>query len=311
MKVLIYGSKGWIGQQLVELFKIKNIEFHIGESRLENYEKLKNELENKKDTLGITHVISSTGRTHGTYKKMAYNTIDYLEMPGKLRDNMRDNYIGPVNLAELSEKLDLHYTYFGTGCIFTYDKMHTIENKVGFTEEDNPNFFGSSYSIVKGYTDIKMKHFKNTLNLRIRMPIIGCHHPRNFITKITKYEKIVYENQNIGFIRMMPCPGPKGEQKMFGDVKLGKINKNEDYSFSYQSSLWNLDYFYDFTAPSRFRWDDFNMSKKMRIDKSGKENWGFIRPFKEWNAVYESPIPYRPTAILKGKLMDWAKPSAE
>ena len=103
---------------------------------------------------------------------MAYNTIDYLEMPGKLRDNMRDNYVGPVNLAELSEKLDIHYTYFGTGCIFTYDEIHTIENKVGFTEEDNQNFFGSSYSIVKGYTDMKMKLFKNTLNLRIRMPII-------------------------------------------------------------------------------------------------------------------------------------------
>jgi len=125
---------------------------------------------------------------------------------------------------------------------------------------------------------------------------------------ISKYENILFENENIGFIRMMPCPGPKGEQKMFGDVKLGKINKNEDYSFSYQTSFWNLKYFYDFTAPSEFRWDDFNMSKKMIIDKSGKENWGFIRPFKEWNAVYESPIPYRPTAILKGKVMDWAKP---
>ena len=38
-----------------------------------------------------------------------------------------------------------------------------------------------------------------------------------------------------------------------------------------------------------------------------KENWGFIRPFKESHAVYESPIPYRPTAIVKGKLQDWAK----
>ena len=189
MKVLIYGSKGWIGQQLVELFKIKNIEFCIGESRLENYEKLQNELKIKKTSLGITHVISSTGRTHGIYNNIEYNTIDYLEMPGKLKDNMRDNYVGPVNLAELTEKLGLHYTYFGTGCIFTYDNTHTIENKFGFTEEDHPNFFGSSYSIIKGYTDMKMKYFKNTLNLRIRMPIIGCHHPRNFITKITNYEK--------------------------------------------------------------------------------------------------------------------------
>ena len=121
MKIVIYGSSGWIGKQLVELFKAQNIQFYIGDSRLEDYDILKNELESMEKLFGITHVISATGRTHGIYNNIAYNTIDYLEMPGKLKDNMRDNYVGPVNLAELSEKLGLHYTYFGTGCIFTYD----------------------------------------------------------------------------------------------------------------------------------------------------------------------------------------------
>ena len=35
--------------------------------------------------------------------------------------------------------------------------MHTIENKVGFTEDDDPNFFGSGYSVVKGVTNQLMK----------------------------------------------------------------------------------------------------------------------------------------------------------
>ena len=37
------------------------------------------------------------------------------------------------------------------------------------------------------------------LNVRIRMPIVGNHHPRNFITKIVNYKKfhmkIALENQ--------------------------------------------------------------------------------------------------------------------
>ena len=264
MKVLIYGSKGWIGQQLVELFKIKNIEFHIGESRLENYEKLQNELKIKKTSLGITHVISSTGRTHGIYNDTEYNTIDYLEMPGKLRDNMRDNYVGPVNLAELSENLGLHYTYFGTGCIFTYDKIHTIENKVGFTEEDNPNFFGSSYSIVKGYTDMKMKHFKNTLNLRIRMPIIGCHHPRNFITKITKYEKICSIPNSMTILdELLPIVLHMMENTETGTYNMTNPNLVE------HNEILDL---YKKYVDNSFEWENFDIIEQSKILKSDRSN---------------------------------------
>jgi dTDP-4-dehydrorhamnose reductase len=264
MKVLIYGSKGWIGQQLVELFKINNIEFHIGESRLEKYEKLKNELQIKKTSLGITHVISSTGRTHGIYNNTVYNTIDYLEMPGKLKDNMRDNYIGPVNLAELSETFGLHYTYFGTGCIFTYDETHTIENKVGFKEEDYPNFFGSSYSIVKGYTDMKMKHFKNTLNLRIRMPIIGCHHPRNFITKITKYEKICsIPNSMTVLDELLPIV-----LHMMENTETGTYNMTNPDVIDHNYILE----FYRKFVNNLFKWKNFDLLEQSKILKSERSN---------------------------------------
>jgi 3,5-epimerase/4-reductase len=87
---------------------------------------------------------------------------------------------------------NIHYTYLGTGCIFKFDEDHPFgleEN--GFHEKSLPNFFGSSYSVVKGFTDQLMHLYEdNVLNLRIRMPITGEKNSRNFITKIVNYEKV-------------------------------------------------------------------------------------------------------------------------
>ena len=143
------------------------------------------------DAFSPTHIISFLGRTHGEN----FTTIDYLEQPGKLVENVRDNLMAPIILAQLCADRGIHYTYLGTGCIFN-DADPCIR---AFKETDAPNFFGSSYSIVKGFTDRFMawRHGQQgrqgsdaILNLRIRMPIVGEDHPRNFITKITRYAKV-------------------------------------------------------------------------------------------------------------------------
>jgi len=209
MKILIYGSKGWIGSQFLDYLKnknlldfyqnglflsdskkflIDNLEIVEGTVRLNNFEYLKNELElHKPDS-----VISFIGRTHGNIDDKVYSTIDYLEQKGKIYDNVRDNLFSPISLALLCKDLGIHYTYLGTGCIFNYRNEEEYERELnGFTEKDIPNFFGSSYSVVKGFTDMLMHQLEsNVLNLRIRMPIVGESNPRNFITKIIKYQKI-------------------------------------------------------------------------------------------------------------------------
>ena len=143
-------------------------------------------LEKELDDLRPTHVISCIGRTHGMIDGTEIGTIDYLEYPGKLVDNIRDNLYAPVLLAKLCQERGIHYTYLGTGCIFEYDEKH---EDIGFIEQDKPNFFGSSYSIVKGFTDQMMKWY-DVLNVRIRMPITAQPNPRDFITKIANYQKI-------------------------------------------------------------------------------------------------------------------------
>jgi nucleoside-diphosphate-sugar epimerase len=191
-RVLVFGSKGWIGGQVINILHTrKEIDCVLdADVRADTIEGVGKEL----DTWLPTHVISTIGRTHGKIDGVNIPTIDYLEYPGKLVENVRDNLFSPFILAKLCSDRNIHFTYLGTGCIFEYEKGQT------FTEDSKPNFFGSEYSVVKGFTDQLMSLFSsNTLNVRIRMPITASPNPRDFITKILGYEKIcsVYNSMSV------------------------------------------------------------------------------------------------------------------
>ena len=191
MNVLVYGSRGWIGQQFIEVVKRAGVAFVCGDARVDDMGAVEHEIA----SVSPTHVVSFIGRTHGKIGERQYTTIDYLEQEGRLTENVRDNLFSPVVLAMVCGRRNIHYTYLGTGCIFKYDEAHPMDPKgdagAGFWESAKPNFFGSSYSVVKGYTDQLMSLFADkVLNLRIRMPITGEENPRNFVTKIATYEKV-------------------------------------------------------------------------------------------------------------------------
>ena len=58
--------------------------------------------------------------------------------------------IGALTLCDVAQQRGLHVTYFGTGCIYTYDDVYPMGYAV--TELDPPNFSGSFYSRTKGDT---------------------------------------------------------------------------------------------------------------------------------------------------------------
>jgi len=179
MRVLVFGAKGWIGQQFLSNTAHEVIS---AQNRPENYDETLNEIKQ----INPDCVISFLGRTYGTDPTgKLIPSIDYLELPGKLYENMRDNFYAPYNLATICENLNIHFVYLGTGCIYTY-----TPDKKTFTEEDKPNFFGSGYSTVKGYTDQVLRNFKNTLQLRIRMPVSKLVSGRNLIEKLVNYPNI-------------------------------------------------------------------------------------------------------------------------
>ena len=262
MKVLLYGANGWIGQKVYDLLIRGGHEVVVGNMRAENSAELEKEIKE----VNPTNIISTIGRTHGTIDGVKYTTIDYLEQRGKLRENIRDNLYSPVAIAIISNKYGIHYGYLGTGCIFTYDgDEHPYEEeRGGFVEGSKPNFFGSSYSTVKGYTDMIMKMFENVLNVRIRMPITDEINSRNFITKITTYCKICSIRNSMTVLpELLPIMIDMCEKNVTGTVNLtnpGLISHNEILEM------------YKEIVDKEFTWDNFSIEEQREILASERSN---------------------------------------
>ena len=255
MKILIYGSKGWIGKQVVDHLKNENVNFVEGVNRADNIVDVEKEIEIHKPT----HILSLIGRTHGKIGDKIISTIDYLEEDGKLVENIRDNLYSPLLLAMLSNKYNIHFTYLGTGCIFDYDNEHNT----GFTEEDVPNFFGSSYSIVKGFTDCIMKTM-NVLNIRIRMPINSECNSRNFIRKITTYEKICSIPNSMSVLpELIPYA-----IKMMKNCVIGTINLTNPGVISHNEILE----LYKEIVDPLFVWKNFTIEEQNCVLSSKRSN---------------------------------------
>jgi dTDP-glucose 4,6-dehydratase len=276
MLVLIYGSNGWIGNIFKNIMEKNNIHFFCGNSRVDCKSTLLEEI----NMVQPTHVISFIGRTYGNIGDKKFTTIDYLEEPGKLLDNVRDNLYSPFLLAHLCKEKNIHYTYLGTGCIFKFDDDHPFEKEEkGFTEESLPNFFGSSYSIVKGFTDQIMDLYSDhTLNLRIRMPITGSYSERNFITKIVKYEKICsIANSMTVLPELLPFVLKMMEQNITGTVNLtnpGLISHNEI-----------LEMYKEIVDPL-FTWKNFSQEEQRKILAADRSN-NFLETTKLQNLFPE------------------------
>ena len=262
MRIIVYGSNGWIGNQFITILENNKIDFIKGKSRIDNNESLLQEIYE----INPTHIVSFIGRTHGIIGDKKYTTIDYLEQEGKLTENVRDNLYSPLLLAHICKEKKIHYTYLGTGCIFKYDINHPFgQEKDGFTEDELPNFFGSSYSIVKGFTDRIFHLYKDTaLNLRIRMPITGEENPRNFITKIVTYDKVCSVPNSMTVLpELLPKVLDMMKKQITGTINLtnpGLISHNEIFEM-----------YKEIVDPS-FKWKNFSQEEQRKILAADRSN---------------------------------------
>lgn len=289
MRILVYGGKGWIGQLMTE-YMDKHLEagqkeeYILGKARTDDVPSLEKEIQE----INPSHVLCLVGRTHGIANGKEYTTIDYLEVPGKLYENLQDNLFSQMVLTMLAAKYNYRLYCIATGCIYEYDDndKHPFGEEVnGFREDSLPNFFGSSYSIVKGFADRLINlHCNDASNnvcyWKIRMPISSIPDKRNFITKIVNYEKIcsIPNSMTIldDMIPVMVDMMRKNITGVFNMCNKGLISHNEILE-GYRSII----------NPS-FEWKNFTADEQREILLGGRSN-NFMDTDKLYNLYPELP----------------------
>lgn len=251
-KFLVFGGKtGWIGQKIMYLLKEQGHEAVAAESRLEEREAIECEIK----TYQPDYVMNAAGVT-------GRPNVDWCE--DHQIETIRANVIGTLNLADLCAKYDIHLTNFATGCIYEYDATHSMGSGVGFKETEKPNFTGSFYSRTKGMVDQLMLCYKNVLTLRVRMPISDDLHPRNFITKITRYPKVVNIPNSMTVLHdLLPVAIDMALKKRTGTynfVNPGVISHNQILEL------------YKKYIDANFTWVNFTLEEQAQVIKAGRSN---------------------------------------
>lgn len=252
MSFLIWGGQtGWIGRKISALLRDAGEIVHCAESRMEYREAVEREL----DTIKPRFVILSAGLT-------GVPSIDQLE--SRKQETIRVNVLGTINVIDACYVRGIKVTNMATGCIYQYDATHPVGSGHGFTEEDEPNYRDSHYSATKIVCEKLLTFYDNVLTLRIRMPISDALEPRNFITKITRYEYICSIPNSMSVLHdLLPLAIDMTKKGVTGIVNFtnpGVISHNEILALYRQ----HID-------PS-FTWKNFSLEDQAKILKAGRSN---------------------------------------
>jgi len=251
MSFLLYGSTGWIGGELIKILKKDGNTVYSAKSRIENRYDVEQELL----TFKPKYVLLAAGLT-------GRPNVDWCE--SHKQEVIRVNVIGALNVVDLCYIHKIHLTIFNTGCIYNYDEKHTIGGKP-FTEEDEPNFGGSFYSHTKRMFENMIKSYDNLLNLRIRMPLNDdLEQPRNFVTKITKYAKLINIPNSMTILDdLLPIAVEMTKKELKGIYNFtnpGTVSHNEI-----------LELYKQYIDPS-FKWQNFTIEEQNKILMAPRSN---------------------------------------
>ncbi|KAK1261815.1 putative rhamnose biosynthetic enzyme 1 [Acorus gramineus] len=252
LKFLIYGRTGWIGGLLGRLCESQGIEYVYGSGRLENRSQLSSDIVSSTPT----HVFNAAGVT-------GRPNVDWCE--SHKVETIRSNVVGTLTLADVCRERGLVLVNYATGCIFEYDESHPLGSGVGFKEEDSPNFTGSFYSKTKAMVEELLKNYENVCTLRVRMPISSdLTNPRNFITKIARYDKVVNIPNSMTILdELLPI-----------SIEMAKRNLTGIWNFTNPGVVSHneiLEMYRDYIDPS-FSWKIFTLDEQSKVIVAPRSN---------------------------------------
>lgn len=178
-KIIILG-KGFIGQRLFE-----TLNWSICSDKIYNFEDAEKIIKRYTPRI-IVNCIGYTGK----------NVDECEENKDK---TLISNTFVPIILAEVALRYKIKLVHISSGCIYHYD----YEKDEPIKEEKISDFFDLFYSRSKIYAEraleVLIRKF-NLLILRIRIPLDNKPHPKNLLTKLISYKKVIDVPNSVTYI---------------------------------------------------------------------------------------------------------------
>lgn len=187
--ILLLGATGYVGKKYQEYLKFRNIPYTTASIRLRDKATYyTNDVDYVRDIV-IQHnpsfVINCAGFT-------GVPNVDACELEENRNSCYLANMILPVLLAHVCLERNIKFGNVSSGCIYQGDN--------NFTEEVMPNFQESVYSKSKLLAEYDLHHvfqMENVYSWRLRIPFDYIDHPKNFISKIIKFDKLTNQYNSI------------------------------------------------------------------------------------------------------------------
>ncbi|CAN1301630.1 Trifunctional UDP-glucose 4,6-dehydratase/UDP-4-keto-6-deoxy-D-glucose 3,5-epimerase/UDP-4-keto-L-rhamnose-reductase RHM1 [Linum perenne] len=181
-------------------------------------------------------------------------------------ETIRANVAGTLTLADVCREQNLLMMNYATGCIFEYDAAHNIQ-----VEE-------------------LLKEYDNVCTLRVRMPISSdLNNPRNFITKISRYSKVVnIPNSMTVLDELLPI-----------SIEMAKRNLRGSWNFTNPGAVSHneiLEMYKKYIDP-KFTWANFTLEEQAKVIVAPRSNnemdaSKLKEEFPELLSIKESLIKY-------------------
>lgn len=184
--ILLFGSNGYIGSEFKKQLSKKKISFIAWEgARKTSFDQLQTFFKFNK----ISHVINAAGYT-------GKPNVDACEL--NKEETFYGNVLWPQILVHFCQLNDIVLGHVSSGCIYTGKRS----DGSGFAEEDEPNFSFkqnncSFYSGTKALAEISVSSYEKNYIWRLRIPFEENDNPRNYISKMLKYSKLLQAENSI------------------------------------------------------------------------------------------------------------------
>jgi len=182
------GGSGYIGNAYKRYFERRGISF-LSLSRSE---------------VDYTNLATLTAALRADKPEFLINAAGYTGKPNvdaceiHKAECLAGNAVLPGIIAQACEAANVPWGHVSSGCIYTGSRP----DGSGFTEEDSPNFSFrqnncSFYSGSKALGEEVLAGYPNVYVWRVRIPFDHFEHPRNYLTKLMRYSRLLDATNSI------------------------------------------------------------------------------------------------------------------